>query len=230
MTESHRYTPRDWALHPPVDSGGPRTPGQPFHPIPHTLSELTGPVFEAAALEPLDADLTRNALTNGECLGERIVVTGRVLDEGEQPIPGALVEIWQANASGRYHHLNDRQDAPLDPNFFGTGRAVTDKQGCYRFATIRPGAYPIGDNRDRWRPTHIHFSIMGPNLLTRLVTQMYFPGDPLLPLDPIYMCVPDDGARERLIGRLSMEASKQEHMLTYEFDIVLRGPRATPEA
>ena len=150
------------------------------------------------------------------------------LDEDGRPIPDTLVEIWQTNAAGRYIHFRDQHDAPLDPNFFGAGRCMTDADGRYRFVTLRPGAYPWGNHANGWRPAHIHYSLFGPSLLTRLVTQMYFPGDPLLPLDPILNGVPDAAARERLVARFSLDVTEPGVALGYEFDIVLRGRRATP--
>ncbi|AWK89910.1 protocatechuate 3,4-dioxygenase subunit beta [Azospirillum thermophilum] len=226
------FAPRDWAQHPPYlspeyKSTVLRSPRKPLIPMAQTPSVLTGPAFGQDAVDPLDADLTRNGRVNGEPLGERIIVTGRVLDEDGRPVPDTLLEIWQANAAGRYVHKWDRHEAPLDPNFFGAGRCVTDGQGRYRFTSIKPGAYPWGNHHNAWRPAHIHFSLFGPSFLTRLVTQMYFPGDPLLPLDPIYNGIPD-GARELLISRFSIDVTEPVWALGYEFDIVLRGRKATP--
>jgi protocatechuate 3,4-dioxygenase beta subunit len=191
------------------------------------MGELTGPVFEAGMLGPLDHDLTRNAVRNGEPLGERIIVAGRVLDDELRPLPGVLVEIWQANAAGRYIHRVDQHQAPLDPNFFGAGRTLTDLDGHYRFQTVKPGAYPWGNHHNAWRPNHIHFSVLGPSIATRLVTQMYFPGDPLLELDPIFLGVPP-AARDRLIADFSIELTEPGFALGYTFDIVLRGEQRTP--
>ena len=225
---------RDWHSHPPNDhpdyrSTARRAPTRPLVVLPwQTLSERTGPSHGHEALQPLDDDLTRNGVCNGAPLGERIIVTGRVLDEHGQPLPDTLLEIWQANAAGRYIHRVDRHDAPLDPNFFGAGRCITDSKGRYRFITIKPGAYPWGNHDNAWRPAHIHFSLFGPNLQSRLATQMYFPGDPLLPLDPILNSVPDPAARERLVARFSPDVSEPGHALGYEWDIVLRGPAQTP--
>ena len=173
-----------------------------------------------------DNDLT--AQHDGEPQGERIIIHGRVLDENGLPVPGILVEIWQANAAGRYNHKRDLHDAPLDPNFTGTGRTVTDADGWYQFQTIKPGAYPWGNHHNAWRPAHIHFSLFGPSVLTRLVTQMYFPGDPLLEYDPIYNCVPDTSAKQRLIARFDLEKTIPSYALGYRWDIVLRGRDATP--
>src|ERR1700693_4958200 len=170
-----------------------RSPRRPLVIIPHTLSELTGPVYGHDAVQPGDEDLTRQH--KGEPLGERIIVHGRVLDEDGRPVPNTLVEIWQANACARYIHVVDQHPAPLDPNFTGAGRAKTDKDGYYKFITVKPGAYPWGNHHNAWRPTPIHFSVFGQSFLTRLVTQMYFPGDPLFPFDPIFNSVTDEQAR-----------------------------------
>ncbi len=226
------FTPRDWGshppyVHPPYESTPLRGPTKPLIPLRQTLSELTGPVYGHECVGKADADLTRNARRNGEPLGERIVVTGRVLDEDGRPQPNTLVEIWQANAAGRYVHKTDQHDAPLDPNFLGGGRCVTDNEGRYRFYSVKPGAYPWGNHHNAWRPNHIHFSLFGPSFVTRLVTQMYFPGDPLLDLDPIYQGTPA-AARERLISRFSIEVTEPAFALGYEFDFVLRGRLQTP--
>jgi protocatechuate 3,4-dioxygenase beta subunit len=205
-----------------------RSPSKPLVPLAQTLSELTGPVYGHDALGPLDDDLTKNGAVDGEPQGERIIVTGRVMDEDGRPVPNTLVEIWQTNAAGRYIHKVDQHNAPIDPNFFGAGRCMTDAVGRYRFITVRPGAYPWGNHANGWRPPHIHFSLFGPSFLTRLVTQMYFPGDPLLELDPVFLGVPDRSARERLIAEFSLEVTEPEFALGYAFDIVLRGRRATP--
>ena len=226
------FTPRDWGshppfIHPPYKSTPLRGPTKPLIPLKQTLSELTGPVYGHESVGKFDADLTRNARKNGEPLGERIVVTGRVLDEDGRPQANTLVEIWQANSAGRYVHKVDQHDAPLDPNFFGGGRCVTDSEGRYRFYSVKPGAYPWGNHTNAWRPNHIHFSLFGPSFLTRLVTQMYFPGDPLLDLDPIYQGTPA-GARDRLISRFSIDVTEPGFALGYEFDFVLRGRMQTP--
>lgn len=224
--------PRDWKSHPayihPTYRSTPlRGPTKALVPLKQSLSTLTGPVYGHESVGKLDADLTRNARKNGEPLGERIVVTGRVLDEDGRPQPNTLLEIWQANSAGRYIHKTDQHDAPLDPNFLGAGRCVTDANGSYRVYTVKPGAYPWGNHRNAWRPNHIHFSLFGPSFLTRLVTQMYFPGDPLLDLDPIYQGAPV-GARERMISRFSIDVTEPEFALGYIFDIVLRGRKETP--
>jgi protocatechuate 3,4-dioxygenase beta subunit len=203
-----------------------RAPARPLLLLPHTLTELTGPLFGPDLVQPQDADLTRQH--TGESLGERIIVSGRVLDEDGRPVPHALVEVWQANASGRYRHAGDQHDAPLDPNFTGCGRALTDAEGRYQFVTIRPGAYPWRNHPNAWRPAHIHFSLFGRAFCTRVVTQMYFPGDPLLPFDPILLSLPDERARERLVAAFDWDSTVPDFALGYRFDIVLRGRNATP--
>jgi protocatechuate 3,4-dioxygenase beta subunit len=202
-----------------------RAPKEPLVIVPPTLSELTGPAYGASALGPLDHDLTRQH--PGQPLGERIVVEGRVLGSDGRPLPGQLVEVWQANAAGRYLHDVDTHDAPLDPNFSGAGRCLTDEYGRYRFVTVKPGAYPWKNHHNAWRPNHIHFSLFGRALSDRLVTQMYFPGDPLLEFDPIYNSIRDEGARERLVSRFDLSATEPEWALGYCFDIVLGGRAAT---
>src|SRR5262249_19675814 len=163
---------------------------------------LAGPLFDHGEVAAGDSDLTRQHA--GEPLGERIIVTGRVLDEAMRPVPDSLIEIWQCNAAGRYAHERDQHSAPLDPNFTGLGRCVTDAEGNYRFTTIRPGAYPWRNHPNAWRPAHIHLSLFGPSFLSRLVTQMYFPGDPLFPFDPIFNAIPEASARQRLIARFDL--------------------------
>jgi len=206
-------------LHPAYQSTNLRSPSQPLVFLPHSLSEITGPTIGAERVNEKDNDLT--AQHEGEPQGERIIIHGRVLDENGLPVPGILVEIWQANAAGRYNHKRDLHDAPLDPNFTGTGRTVTDADGWYQFQTIKPGAYPWGNHHNAWRPAHIHFSLFGPSVLTRLVTQMYFPGDPLLEYDPIYNCVPDTRAKERLIASFDLEKTIPFYALGYRWDIGL---------
>ena len=203
-----------------------RAPREPLVVLPHTLSELTAPVFGYGDVTETDHDLTRQH--QGEPLGERIAVSGRVLDENGKPVPGVLIEIWQANAAGRYNHRVDQHDAPLDPNFTGAGRFLTDAAGNYRFMTIRPGEYPWRNHYNAWRPAHIHFSLFGPAIVTRLITQMYFPGDPLLDYDPMFTCVSDEKARNRLISTFDWETTMPEYALGYRFDIVLRGREQTP--
>jgi len=212
--------------HPGYKSTVRRAPHAAFVKLPHTLSEITGPIYGAESVRPAEADLTRGA--NGEAIGQRIAVSGTVTDVDGRPVPNAIVEIWQCNAAGRYHHDNDRHDAPLDPNFGGAGRCVTDAAGHYRFVTIKPGAYPWPNHPNAWRPEHIHLSLFGTGVATRLVTQMYFPGDPLLLYDPIYTCVPDKKARERLVSAFDLETTVPETLLGFRFDIVLRGRDATP--
>ena len=213
------------ALHPEYRSTVLRTPTQPPVEIPQTLTELTGPSDWASLMGGADADLTRQHA--GAPLGQRIIVCGRVLDEDRRPIPGTVVEVWQANAAGRYAHAKDQWDAPLDPNFTGAGRAISDAEGRYRFTTIRPGAYPWGNHDNAWRPAHIHFSVLGPAFATRLVTQMYFPDDPLIDIDPIAGAVPEP-SRRRLVARFDLGTTEPSFALGYLFDIVLRGREATP--
>jgi protocatechuate 3,4-dioxygenase, beta subunit len=212
--------------YPPYRSSVLRHPRQPLV----TLSdpdavELTGPVFGVTDVTDLDADLTRQHA--GEPLGERITLSGRVLDRAGHPVRGQLVEIWQANASGRYAHLRDQHPAPLDPNFTGVGRCLTDDDGGYAFTTVKPGAYPWRNHDNAWRPAHVHFSLFGNAFTQRLVTQMYFPGDPLFAYDPILQSVTDPTARERLVARYDHHLSVPERSLGYRWDIVLDGPAAT---
>jgi protocatechuate 3,4-dioxygenase beta subunit len=203
-----------------------RAPREPLVIVPHTLSELTGPAFGDDAVTGADADLTRQF--SGEPLGERIIVTGRVTDSGGRPVRNALIEIWQANAAGRYAHHLDQHPAPLDQNFAGAGRCLTDADGSYRFVTIKPGAYPWGNHPNAWRPAHIHLSLFGRAFTQRLVTQMYFPGDPLCAFDPIFQAVRDPKARELLVSRFDPETTTEQWALGYRFDVVLGGPAATP--
>jgi len=203
-----------------------RHPKQPLVLLPHTLSERTAPVYGDLALGELDNDLTRQHAD--EPLGERISVSGRLLGSDGRPIPGQLVEIWQANAAGRYRHAVDTHPAPLDPNFTGAGRCLTDEKGEYRFVTVKPGAYPWKNHENAWRPAHIHFSVFGRAIPDRLVTQMYFPGDPLFPFDPIFNSVRDEQARERMISSFELDLTQAEWSLGFRFDIVLGGRSATP--
>jgi protocatechuate 3,4-dioxygenase beta subunit len=204
-----------------------RAPKRPLVALPGGFDELDGPAFGERAVEESDADLTRQH--DGEPLGERIIVSGRVLDEDGRPVRGALVEVWQANAAGRYRHDVDRHPAPLDPNFTGAGRVLTDDDGGYSFVTVKPGAYPWGNHENAWRPAHIHFSVFGRAFTQRLVTQMYFPGDPLLELDPIFHAVRDPRARALLLARFDIDATQPEWALAYSWDIALgRGSAATP--
>jgi protocatechuate 3,4-dioxygenase, beta subunit len=222
-----RETP---GTHPPLDfpdyrSTRLRHPSRPLVPLPHRLTEVTGPLLGEGRVGEADHDLT--AQHDGEPLGERIIVEGRVLDGDGRPVPDTLVEVWQANAGGRYRHDGDRHPAPLDPNFSGAGRCVTDATGRYRFVTVKPGAYPWKNHHNAWRPAHIHFSLFGRAFAQRLITQMYFPGDPLFAFDPILASVPEP-ARERLVSRFDLEATVPEWALGYRWDIVLRGREATP--
>ena len=230
--EEKPLRPRDWSSHPPMldpayKSTLLRAPSKPLVPIRQSLSELTGPAYGHDSLGPDDADLTRNARKTGEPIGERIVGPGDVLDENGRPVSNTLIEVWQANSAGRYLHHADQHDAPLDPNFSGAGRCVTDGEGRYKFYSVKPGAYPWGNHANGWRPAHIHFSLFGPTIATRLVTQMFFPADPLLPLDPIFMGAME-GARERLVSNFDLGLTEQDFALGYRFDIVLRGRAETP--
>jgi protocatechuate 3,4-dioxygenase beta subunit len=207
-------------LYPEYRSTVTRAPSRVLLPLPEELHDLRAPVFGEDAVAPGDADLTAQGA--GEPLGERIVVTGRVLDEDGRPVPGALLEIWQANAAGRYIHEGDQHPAPLDPNFTGAGRTLTDADGRYRFVTVKPGAYPWRNHPNAWRPAHIHFSLFGRAFTQRLVTQMYFPGDPLFAHDPIFQSVREPAARERLVARLDLDETTPEWALGYTWDVVLR--------
>jgi protocatechuate 3,4-dioxygenase beta subunit len=214
--------------HPPLDSPaykstGLRHPKQPLVLLPQRLTEVTGPLLGDDLITMADADLTTQHA--GEPQGQRIIVFGQVRDSGGRPVPDTLVEIWQTNAAGRYRHSREHHPAPLDPNFDGVGRAITDSGGRYRFITIQPGSYPWGNHHNAWRPAHIHFSLFGRAFTQRLVTQMYFPGDPLLPYDPIYNSVTDEAARQRMIAEFSMDDTQPEWALAFRFDIVLRGRR-----
>jgi protocatechuate 3,4-dioxygenase beta subunit len=207
-------------LYPEYRSTVTRAPSRVLLPLPEELHDLRAPVFGEDAVAPGDADLTAQGA--GEPLGERIVVTGRVLDEDGRPVRGALLEIWQANAAGRYIHEGDQHPAPLDPNFTGAGRTLSDDDGRYRFVTVKPGAYPWRNHPNAWRPAHIHFSLFGRAFTQRLVTQMYFPGDPLFAHDPIFQSVRDPAARERLVARLDLDETTPEWALGYTWDVVLR--------
>ncbi|MFC7481109.1 protocatechuate 3,4-dioxygenase subunit beta [Luedemannella flava] len=218
-------------VHPPLDSPGYgstalRHPKRDLVLLPQNLTEVTGPMLGADRIRPGDDDLT-HAL-GGEAQGQRIRVFGRVLDSDGRPVRDSLVEVWQANAAGRYRHAADNWDAPLDPHFTGVGRVLTDADGRYGFTTVKPGAYPWRNHHNAWRPAHIHFSLFGRAFTQRLVTQMYFPDDPLIPYDPVLGAIPDPAARERLVSRFSLAGTTPMYQLAFEFDIVLRGPAATP--
>jgi protocatechuate 3,4-dioxygenase beta subunit len=227
------YGPKAYADHPPFrypdyKATVKRSPQMEMVRIVQTLSETTGPGLIWTEVTEEDSDLTTNAGTGSPAMGERIIVTGRVLDDSGTPIPGTLIEIWQPNACGRYAHWRETAfPAPLDPNFLGVGQCKADREGRYRFTTIKPGPYPWGNHPNAWRPCHIHFSLMGPSLGSRLVTQMYFPGDPLLPFDPIFNSAPQH-TRPRLISTYDHEVTTENWALGYRWDIVLRGPLATP--
>jgi protocatechuate 3,4-dioxygenase, beta subunit len=204
-----------------------RSPQRPLVSLRNTLAEVTGPVFAPDMLGKLDHDLLLNFATSGEPIGQRLILHGRVLDGTGAPVPGALIEIWQANAGGRYRHRNDFYLAPIDPYFAGGGRTVTDAQGRYAFRTVKPGAYPYPNRGNDWRPAHVHFSLFGHGWAQRLITQMYFEGDPLIRHDSILATIPDAAARDRLVARLDLNAAVPLDMLAYRFDLVLRGRRAT---
>jgi protocatechuate 3,4-dioxygenase beta subunit len=218
-------------VHPPLDSPAYRStilraPKRDLVLLPQRLTEVTGPLLGADRIGEFDHDLTAGHA--GEPQGQRIIVHGRVLETDGRPVPGTLIEIWQANAGGRYRHARDNWPSPLDPNFTGIGRTMTDEDGRYRFITIKPGAYPWKNHDNAWRPAHIHFSLFGRAFTQRLVTQMYFPGDPLFFQDPIFNSIPDERARQRLISRYDHANTSPEWALAFEFDIVLRGVDATP--
>ena len=214
-------------LHPGYRSSVLRAPARPLVRLPEDWFHATaGPAFGRVPLAPGDADLTGGH--RGEPLGERIIITGRVLDGDGRPVRATLVEVWQANSAGRYADPADDHPAPLDPNFTGAGRCLTDGDGRYRFVTIKPGAYPWGNHPNAWRPAHVHFSLFGPRLGSRLVTQMYFPGDPLIPLDPILQAIPDPRGRALLVADFDLEQTRPGWALAYRWDIVLRGSAATP--
>jgi protocatechuate 3,4-dioxygenase beta subunit len=227
MTELAQYrrptpgTQPDY-LFPAYGSTVKRAPSKSLILLPQTLSEITGPVFGHDSVKQGDNDLTLQGP-----VGERIIVGGRVLDENGRPVPHTLVEVWQANAAGRYAHKLDQHDAPLDPNFTGAGRVMTDEHGRYSFTTIKPGAYPWKNHFNAWRPAHIHFSLFGRSFATRLVTQMYFPNDPLLAFDPIYNSTPDAAARTSMVSSFDWETTQSDMALGYRFDIVLRGRNQT---
>jgi len=232
VSDQGSFYQRDRNWHPPAftpqyKTSILRSPQYPLLSLDNTISEMTGPVFGHDKIGPLDNDLIRNFNKTGEPIGQRIVVYGRVLDENARPVPGALVEFWQANAGGRYRHKKETYLAPLDPNFGGCGRAITDEEGRYWFRTIKPGAYPWPNGVNDWRPAHIHFSIFGHAFAQRLITQMYFEGDPMIWQCPIVSTIPDRRAVEQLIAALDRENTLPMDALAYKFDIVLRGRRST---
>ena len=223
---------RDRGLHPPAHAPGyktsvTRSPRQPLLTLQQTLSEITGPTFGHGDMGPLDNDLTRNFDHGGLPVGERMILHGRVLDENNRPVPNTLVEIWQANASGRYRHRKDVYLGALDPNFGGCGRTLTDAEGHYAFRTIKPGPYPWLNYVNSWRPAHIHVSVFGTSFSQRLITQLYFEGDPLIAKCPIVQTIPDPAAIDQLTAVLDINAAVPMDCLAYRFDIVLRGRRST---
>ena len=234
MTEEGYFRPRGRNWHPVPDtpeykSSVLRTPQKPLVFFPTTSSELEGPVFGHDLIGEMDNDLIRNfAGSDSMPIGPRIIIHGKVLDEHAKPVPNTLVEIWQANAAGRYRHKNDGYIAPLDPNFGGCGRALTSDDGSYEFFTVQPGAYPWPNHENAWRPMHVHFSVFGPSFAQRLITQMYFEGDPLIPLCPIVNTIPDPRAINQLVARLDLERAVSMDCLAYRFDVVLRGKHSTP--
>jgi protocatechuate 3,4-dioxygenase beta subunit len=215
---------------PPLNSPGYgstalRHPKQPLVLLPQMLTEVTGPLLGPGRLGELDNDLTHRHA--GEPQGQRIIVGGRLLDGDGRPVRNSLVEIWQANAGGRYRHVRDNWPSPVDPNFDGVGRTLTDDDGRYEFVTIKPGAYPWHNHHNAWRPAHIHFSVFGTAFTQRLVTQMYFPDDPLFGQDPVFNSIPDENARRRMISRFDLDRTVAQWALAFEFDIVLRGREAS---
>ncbi|WP_108659846.1 protocatechuate 3,4-dioxygenase subunit beta [Acuticoccus kandeliae] len=233
-SDARPFRPRDLDLHPPAYHPGYKTsvlrsPRQALLSFSNTPTEITGPVFGHDMIGPLDHDLTRNyAQDGGSAIGERIIVYGKLMDDEGRPVPGALIEIWQTNAGGRYRHVRDTYVAPLDPNFGGCGRTLTDDEGYYSFLTIRPGAYPWPNRANDWRPAHIHYSVFGHGFAQRLITQMYFEGDPSIPLCPIVGTVPDPVGIDMMTAKLDMDATIPFDARAWRFDIVLRGRRSTP--
>jgi len=225
------YGPEPEGTHPPLSFSGYRStalryPTKPLHLLPQRLTEVTGPLFGAERVSPGDDDLT--SYNGGEAVGQRIIVHGRLLDSDGRAVPDALLEVWQANAGGRYRHVVDQWPSPLDPHFAGLGRVVTGSDGSYRFTSIKPGAYPWKNHANAWRPAHIHFSVFGRAFAQRLVTQMYFPDDTLFFQDPIFNSVPDEKARQRMVSTYDHEATTDHWALGFRFDIVLRGRKQTP--
>jgi len=233
MTELDYYAPRDHSRHPAAltpryRSSVARSPNQPLLRIEAGAGERQGPAFGHGAIGPLDHNLIANFTHGGEPVGERIIVHGRVLDESARPVPNTLVEIWQANASGRYRHKKDTFMGAMDPNFGGCGRTLTDADGNFRFHTIKPGAYPWPNGGNNWRPAHIHFSVFGSAFCQRLITQLYFEGDPLIPICDIVQTIPDPHDIDMLVAKLDMDTTVAFDSIAYRFDIVLRGRRSTP--
>ena len=232
MLPDAEFIQRDRSLHPPGYTPGyktsvTRSPRLPLLSLENTLSEVTGPRFGHGQIGPLDNDLLLNYRQGGDAIGERTIVHGRVTDENGRGVPNTLVEVWQANASGRYRHQNDTYLGTIDPNFGGCGRMITDAEGYYVFRTVKPGAYPFRNHLNSWRPAHIHFSLFGSGFAQRLITQMYFEGDPLIPKDSILETIPDPADRTRLVAALDMNAAVPLDALAYRWDIVLRGRRST---
>ena len=232
MTVPGDYYPRDRGRHPPAlapdyKTSIARSPRLPPIALRPSVSEITGPVFGHDDLGALDHDLLRNYARTGDPIGERIIVHGRVLDENARPVPDTLLEIWQANAGGRYRHVKDGYLAPVDPNFGGCGRTLTDAEGRYAFRTVKPGAYPWRNGINDWGAAHIHFSVFGASFSQRLVTQLYFEGDPLIARCPIVQSRPDADAVDALTARLDMRATIPLDTIAWRFDIVLRGRRST---
>ena len=232
MNPDAEFFQRDWTIQPPAltpvyKTSVLRSPRIPLWSLQTSLSEGTGPAFSPDEIGPLDDDLLLNYAKDGEPIGERTIVHGHVRDENGRGVPRTLVEVWQANAGGRYRHRNDRYLAPIDPNFGGCGRMLTDDDGHYAFRTVKPGAYPFRNRINSWRPAHIHFSVFGTGFAQRLITQMYFEGDPLIPHDQILATIPDPAARARLVAPLDLNAAVPLDALAYRFDIVLRGRRQT---
>ena len=232
MTPDAEFHQRDRSIHPPAftpvyKTSVLRSPRIPLWSLQNSLSEVTGPHFTPDELVPLDNDLVLNYAKTGQPIGEQIIVHGYVLDGNGRPVRNTLVEIWLANAGGRYRHRNDTYIAPIDPNFGGCGRMLTDDDGHYFFRTVKPGAYPFRNRVNSWRPAHIHYSVFGSGFAQRLITQMYFEGDPLIPYDSILATIPDKSAADRLTARLDINAAKPLECLAYRFDVVLRGRRQT---
>ena len=221
----HHESDPPW-LSPDLKATRLRAPRQPLVSLTHTLSEVTGPVFSHNTVQEHEKDLTTQL--EEAPIGQRIILSGRVRDSDGRPVPNALLEIWQANSAGRYTHKWDTYEAPIDPNFSGVGRCLTDDAGTYRFVTIKPGPYPFANHFNAWRPAHIHFSVSGRGFVTRMVTQMYFPGDRLLTQDPVFNSIPDAKGRQRLICHFDLDATVADWANAYIFDIVLRGREATP--